>query len=179
MTASEQKYRPEPAVHPRRFENAKFYDLPKDVRDRIERIRETRRGMYLWGSVGSGKTHAAYAIRRRIEEMSIGVRLYSAPEMLDMIRDDFEHKDSYNLDRILASRGVLIVDDLGVEKPSEWVSETLFRIVNKRYEEVLPTIVTSNLDLGELSERLGDRIPSRLAEMCDVVKLEGKDRRLP
>ena len=57
--------------------------------------------------------------------------------------------------------------------------ETLHRIVDKRYREVLPTIVTSNSSLDELADRVGDRIPSRLAETCDIIKLEGGDRRLP
>ncbi|MEK7068230.1 MAG: ATP-binding protein, partial [Patescibacteria group bacterium] len=108
---------------PRRFEEADYSALPQRVRDCVENVRATRRGIYLWGPVGSGKTYAIYAIKKRLEEMGIRVRIYSAPEMFDKIRDDFDHKDSYNLERILANRGVLIIDDLGAEKPSEWVSE--------------------------------------------------------
>ena len=163
---------------PKRFEDSDFALLPEEIRDSVENVRETRRGLYLWGPAGTGKTYAAYAIKKKIEDLKLSVRLYSAPEMFDMIRDDYDHKDSMNLERILANRGVLIIDDLGAEKASEWVSATLFRIINKRYEDVLPTIITSNLDLGELSERIGDRVPSRIAEMCDIIKLEGDDRRL-
>ena len=163
---------------PRRFAHSDFSKLPKELRECIENVRETRKGMYLWGPVGGGKTYAVYAIKGKLEAMGISVRVLSAPEMLDLIRDDMEHKDSHNLERLLSNRGVLVIDDLGAEKASEWVSETLFKIINKRYEEVLPTIVTSNLDLGELSERMGDRIPSRIAEMCVVIKLDGADRRL-
>lgn len=163
---------------PKRFEHSDFSKLPKELRECVESVRETRRGVYLWGEIGSGKTYAAYAMLGRIEEMGITARLYSAPELFDLLREDFNHKDSYNMDRILANRGVLIIDDLGAEKASEWVSETLYRIVNRRYEQVLPTFITSNLSIGELSERVGDRIASRLAEMCDIIKLEGADRRI-
>lgn len=168
----------EPLSVPKRFDHATFESLPAVLREKIDNMRKTRRGVYLWGPVGTGKTYALYAMRERIHQMSITVRLHSAPEMFDMIRDDYQHKDSFNLDRILANRGILMIDDLGAEKPSEWVTETMFKIINKRYEEVLPTIITSNLDLGELVPRFGDRIASRIAEMCDVVKLDGNDRRL-
>lgn len=163
---------------PKRFEHSDFDVLPEIIKANVEIVRTSRRGMYIWGPVGCGKTYAAYAIKKKLTEMSLNTRIYSSPEMLDLIRDDYDHKDTFNLDRIMANRGVLIIDDLGAEKPSEWVSETLFKIVNKRYEEMLPTIITSNLELGELSERIGDRIPSRIAEMCDIIKLEGADRRI-
>ena len=163
---------------PKRYEDSDFATLPAEIRTCIDAIKQTRRGLYLWGPVGSGKTYAAYAIKKRIAEMGITTRLMSAPAMFDMIRDDFDHKDSFNLERILANRGILIIDDLGAEKPSEWVSETVFKIINKRYEEMIPTVITSNLELGELAPRFGDRIPSRIAEMCDIIKLDGADRRL-
>lgn len=163
---------------PQRFAKSDFSKLPKHLQKCIENVRQTRKGVFLWGPVGSGKTYAIYAITQKAQEMGLSVRVYTAPEMFDLIRDDYDHKDSYNLERILANRGLLIIDDLGAEKASEWVSETMFKIVDKRYREVLPTIITSNLDLGELSERLGDRISSRIAEMCEIIKLDGEDRRL-
>ncbi len=167
-----------PTPAPKRFEHAEFSELPAKLRACVDRVRDTRKGVYLWGPVGSGKTYAVYAMRRRYQEMGLSVRVYSAPEMFDKIRDDYDHKDSFNLERIMANRGVLIIDDLGAEKASEWISETMFKIINKRYEEVLPTVVTSNLELGEMAERIGDRVASRLAEMCDVIKMDGSDRRI-
>lgn len=163
---------------PLRFANSDFSKLPKDVREKIEKVKETRRGLYIWGPVGTGKTYAAYAILKKLGDMGIRGNLHTSPELMDMLRDDYGHKDTYNLERLLDNRGVLIIDDLGAEKASDWVTETLHKIVDKRYREVLPTIITSNFDLGELAGRVGDRIPSRLAEMCDLIRLEGEDRRL-
>jgi len=164
---------------PERFKNARFEALPESIQKCITDVRKTRRGIYLWGPIGTGKTYAAYAIKKQLmEEQGINTRLLSAPEMFDLIRDDFKNKDTFNRERIMSNRGILIIDDLGVEKPSEWVSETIFKIIDKRYREMIPTIITSNLQLGELSEHLGDRVASRITEMCDVIKLDGSDRRL-
>jgi len=72
----------------------------------------------------------------------------------------------------------LFIDDFGTEKGSEWVLETLYSIIDKKYEDVIPMIITSNLDLNALGVKMGDRIASRIAEMCDVVEMTGLDRRL-
>lgn len=73
---------------------------------------------------------------------------------------------------------VLLVDDLGAErKPTEFTEEINFRLVNWRYENHMPTLITSNLVPKELAGRLGDRVTSRLIEMCQRIVLAGPDRR--
>mgnify|MGYP002350638330 CR=1 FL=1 len=76
----------------------------------------------------------------------------------------------------------IILDDLGAEMKERseqgWISELLFEIVQTRYERELPTIITTNLTLGELSQRYGERTASRLYEMCVVTWAEGFDFRL-
>ena len=71
----------------------------------------------------------------------------------------------------------LVLDDLGAEKSSPWVLERLTLIVNDRYENLLPTVVTSNLDLELLEKQIGERIVSRLMEMNQAVLLKGPDYR--
>ena len=73
--------------------------------------------------------------------------------------------------------GLLLVDDLGVAKGSEWVEELTYRLINGRYEAMRPTIFTTNLALPALKDALGDRIASRLAESCTRIVLTGDDRR--
>jgi DNA replication protein DnaC len=63
---------------------------------------------------------------------------------------------------------LLVLDDLGAEKTADWVNDRLYLIVNRRYEECRPIIVTTNLGLDELTEKLGNRIVSRLCETADL-----------
>ncbi|MFD1274905.1 hypothetical protein ACFQ51_35035 [Streptomyces kaempferi] len=85
--------------------------------------------------------------------------------------------DSESEFRRYAHAPLLLVDDLGAAKSSEWTEEINFRLVNHRYENQLPTIFTSNVLPKELADRVGDRVSSRLIEMCDRVVIQGTDRR--
>ncbi len=72
---------------------------------------------------------------------------------------------------------LLLLDDLGAAKTSEWTEELTYRLINHRYEHMLPTLITTNLPTAELRTALGDRVASRLAEMTERVVLTGPDRR--
>jgi DNA replication protein DnaC len=85
--------------------------------------------------------------------------------------------DSETEFRKYAHARLLMLDDLGAAKSSEWTEEINFRLINHRYENQLPTILTSNVLPGELMNRVGDRVASRLVEMCDRVVIKGSDRR--
>lgn len=72
---------------------------------------------------------------------------------------------------------MLVIDDIGVEKVTEWLSEQLFLVINYRYENSLPIIVTSNQSLEDLGQLHKPQIASRLDEMCKTVRFTGMDRR--
>lgn len=167
---------------PMLYRESKYEDVEDGVKWFFEKIKDSRRGIYLHGAVGCGKTHTAWALAGQWKE--IGGRdplFWNVSELIRSIKKDFG-KHAYDRDReeeyIMEHRGLLFLDDLGAEMATDFVQDTLYLIVNRRYEERLPVIITSNLDLGELSDRVGDRIASRIAGMCDVVELEGTDRRL-
>jgi DNA replication protein DnaC len=161
---------------------ATYADVPQNVQTIFESINKTRQGIYIHGGVGSGKTHVAYALYAESSNvLKKKARFENIPEMLRTWRLDFPRPWAEKLhpeERLLEYRGLLFLDDLGSEKMTEWVEETLYLILNHRYNEVLPTIITSNLTIEQLADRVGDRIASRVVGMCDVVKLEGPDRRL-
>lgn len=168
---------------PLRYKDAKYADVPKGIKESFEKMVESRRGLYLHGGVGTGKTHIAYALFSQVKPvLNLGIEplFWNTTELLAEIKSDFDR--NYNAkrnidDELMHHRSVLFLDDIGAEKPTEFVQETFYRILNGRYERMLPTIFTSNLTVAELAERMGDRIASRIVETCDIVNLKGDDKR--
>ena len=130
-------------------------------------------GIILSGSVGTGKTHLAAAITHKIiEEYGIPVQFKTAIEIYSELTDfSKETADKYK------KCDLLVVDDIGKEKSTDWKSEKLFEIINARYEDYLPTIFTTNLPPNKLKELFGDAVFSRVVETCEYIPLKGIDWR--
>ncbi|MCX5460397.1 ATP-binding protein [Streptomyces sp. FT1] len=130
------------------------------------------------GPTGSGKTHQAYGAVRAL--LTRGVRLrWEATTSADLharLRPRVGHDGEREL-QTLSRSPLLLLDDLGAAKTSEWTEELTYRLINHRYEHMLPTLITTNLPTAELRIALGDRVTSRLAEMTERVILTGPDRR--
>ncbi|MEO3750799.1 ATP-binding protein [Streptomyces sp. B6B3] len=130
------------------------------------------------GVVGAGKTHQAYGAVRALVRDGITVR-WRATSAADLYAD-LRPRPGADSERALAAVSrcpLLIIDDLGAAKPSEWVEEVTYRIINHRYNHLLPTLVTTNLAIRDLRAYLGDRVSSRLAQMTTRVEFEPTDRR--
>lgn len=168
---------------PMRYSVASYEDVPKEITKVFEKMVETRRGIYIHGGVGSGKTHIAYALFKNVKEVLKLERdplFWNTTELLAEIKEDFDRRydSKHHIDEeLMTARVVLFLDDIGAEKPTDWVQETFYRILNGRYERMLPTVFTSNLTIAQLAERMGDRIASRIVETCDIVHLKGEDKR--
>lgn len=130
------------------------------------------------GPTGSGKTHQAYGAVRSL--LGAGVRLrWQAVTSADL-HAQFRPRSNHDPEREIQELGrcpLLILDDLGAAKQSEWTEELTYRLINRRYTEMLPTLITTNLPTEELRSAVGDRVASRLAEMTTRVILTGPDRR--
>ncbi|MDG4856720.1 ATP-binding protein [Streptomyces sp. T-3] len=130
------------------------------------------------GPTGTGKTFQAYGAIRAL--LGAGVRLrWQAITVADMyanLRPRQGHDPEREL-QTLARCPLLLLDDLGAAKSSEWTEELTYRLINARYEHLRPTLITTNLAIRDLRDKLGDRVASRLAEMTDRVTLTGDDRR--
>ena len=166
---------------PERYKDAKYEDAPEHVRQAFEQIRQTRKGLYLYGKVGSGKTHIAYSLLKNWRDEGRSAIFWNTTNLLREIKADFDRVNSDKMfveERITDSQALLFLDDIGSEKMTDFVAEVFYRIVNHRYNEMIPVIFTSNLPISELADKVGDRVASRIMEMCDVFELEGEDRRL-
>lgn len=143
-----------------------------------EEMKENNIGVLLYGSVGTGKSFYASCIGRGLLEKCTTVAATNLPRLLNLLQSAREKQEL--LDR-LSSYELLILDDLGVERDSQYALEQVYNIVDARARSGLPLIVTTNLTLEELREPESmqyARIYDRVLEMCPIrIKLTGESRR--
>jgi DNA replication protein DnaC len=155
------------------------------------------KGLLFTGSIGVGKTHLAVGVLRRlVQERGVRGLFCDYRELLKNIQNSYNpqvHTTELELLKPIFAAEVLVIDDLGAQKPNEWVWDTVALILNTRYNDKQSTIITTNypdLPAGgggsdaeraareqTLGDRIGERMRSRLAEMCVRVEMSGKDFR--
>ena len=145
----------------------------------IEPTEPLERGLYLSGNVGTGKTHVAVGHAKATGLLRGSTPMWcSTPLWLAETRASYNGGEAAKDYRDFIRTRLLVIDDLGVEKGSEWAQESIYCLIEAAYESETLCIITSNLSLSDLSRRLGARIASRIAEMCDIRRMDGGDRRV-
>jgi DNA replication protein DnaC len=162
--------------------------------------RDSGTGLLIIGKIGTGKTHLAVGILKELVlQKGIGCLFYDYRELLKEIQNSYNATvQTTELDvlRPVFETEVLVLDELGAVKPSEWVWDTVSLILNTRYNDNRTTIITTNFEdqpaaavAGSLSparaatrpetlgDRIGERMRSRLHEMCRIITLDGADFR--
>ncbi|MBI1355429.1 MAG: AAA domain-containing protein [Acidobacteria bacterium] len=158
------------------------------------------RGLFLQGPPGTGKTHLAVAAMRKLQEKGFEVVFFDYQTLLQRIRDSFnpaaETRDKDVL-RLAKESEVLVLDDLGAHRESDFVFDAVTGIITHRYNEDLALIATTNLPMAELgdkpilrdpvsgkrdirdtlADRIGERAVSRIFEMCVRIRLDVRDYR--
>ncbi len=145
-------------------------------------------GFLLTGPAGSGKSHLAFCLLNRVLSKKLNPTItlenvdffqranfpayYSASELLAKIK-----KSDFDFPFDLLNNDLVILDDIGAENITEWSREIFFRFFEHRLNKRLPTIVTTNLSLNELKDRLHERVLSRILALCIPLQITGRDRR--
>lgn len=148
---------------------------------------QTQTGLLFMGPSGVGKTHLGVAVLRGLLEKGVEALFYDFRELLKAIQASYNPVSQTTELQVLApvlEAEVLLLDDLGAGKPSDWVLETVGHIINSRYNDKRVTLITTNyLDVPptpaeyKLADRIGERMRSRLIEMCEGVEIQAKDFR--
>lgn len=174
-TATPYRYQQATATHPEVIAWA----------DRVIDDPRTAGILFLTGPFGTGKTHQAYGALRRIAETGpdrFEVMAYTAPDLYALLRPNGSERGPEAELKRLTRVPLLLVDDLGTEKISEFTEEATYRLLNERYNHCRPLIITSNLPAHDpngtdLVDKVGARITSRLAQITTVVPMDGADLR--
>lgn len=170
------------------FENAdedtdkEIIKKTKNYVKHFEEMRKDNVGLLLYGNVGSGKTYIACSIANAIiTEYSYNVKMRNFAQILNDLQ-----KGRFTLDRNeyieqITNPALLILDDFGIERNTEYALEQIYNVINARYLKARPTIITTNLNFKDIEQEQEDimlgRIYSRIIEMCLPLRVIGLDRR--
>lgn len=153
------------------------------VENAYQRALHFSRNLNSWlliqGRNGCGKTHLAAAIANFVAGMGVPAVFITVPDMLDSLRRTYRSEDSTFEDRFEELRQVrlLVLDDFGTQNATPWAQEKLFQLLNYRYINHLPTVITTNLNLGEIEERIRSRLHD--PTLVDRVYITAPDFRNP
>jgi DNA replication protein DnaC len=150
----------------------------RDYADHLEGYLAGGIGLFMAGNVGTGKTHIAVGMAKIALGLGIETLFLTMDDLLGRIKRTYDGAGSEQgvMDE-LAEVPLLVLDDLGVEMPTDWARTRVYTLVNRRWLEQRSLVVTTNLDPGELEARLGTRTMSRLWNTCITVQFNGPDYR--
>lgn len=159
----------------------------KDVNKTLEIAFNTARNyahhlngwLLLMGSYGCGKTHLAAAIANEVVSLGVETLFLTVPDLLDWLRYSFGSEETSYESRFEEIKNIrfLVLDDLGTQNATPWAREKLYQIINHRYTHKLPTVITTNLGLSEIDERVSSRLQDR--ELVIKIQIDASDYRNP
>ena len=135
--------------------------------------------LLLQGGYGCGKTHLAAAIANFAVEMGVPTLFLTVPDLLDMLRFSYDSEDTTFEGRFneIRNASLLVLDDFGTQNATGWAQEKLFQVINYRYINKLPLVITTNLSLDDIEARFRSRLSDR--ELVTDVRINAPDYRRP
>jgi len=135
--------------------------------------------LLLQGGYGCGKTHLAAAIANFAVGMGVPTLFLTVPDLLDMLRFSYDSEDTTFEERFneIRNASLLVLDDFGTQNATAWAQEKLFQIINYRYINKLPLVVTTNLSLDEIDARIRSRVTD--PQLVSIVRINAPDYRHP
>lgn len=164
-----------------RFENCEENEIikvAKNYADNFVDFYREGKGLLLHGEVGNGKSSAAACIANQLLDKGYAVRMTDFSTVANKIQSTYDGKQIY-IDE-LCRYDLLIIDDLGIERQSEYMQEIVYSIINARYQSEKPFIITTNLDINEIKkteDRGKGRVYDRILERCHPVLVKGSSYR--
>lgn len=158
--------------------NAEITNVAKNYVKKFDYMKKNGRGLLLYGGVGTGKTFIASCIANALIDECIPCMVTNISRIVNQLSGMFEGKQAY-IDS-LSKYSLLVIDDFGMERSTDYVNEIVYNVIDTRYRSGLPLIVTTNLsddDMKNTEDLAKKRIYSRILEMCFPVSVGGTDRR--
>lgn len=158
--------------------NEKITKAMKNYVNNFPELLKGGKGLLLYGTVGTGKTYAACEVANALIDKGYPALVTNFARLTNTIQGMYEGKQEYidSLNRY----ALLVIDDLGAERKSEFMQEMVFNIIDSRYRAGLPLIITTNLSIQEIKEPSdigNNRIYDRILERCFPVEISGASRR--
>lgn len=158
--------------------NAKITTAMQKYVANFKELKKQGKGLLLHGSCGTGKTFAACEVANALIEMGYPVFVTNFAEIINTLQNTFEKQeyiDSFN------RYALLVIDDLGIERNTEFAKEQVYNVIDERIKSGLPMIITTNLTLDKITttdDISYMRIYERILERCMPIEVEGQNRRM-
>lgn len=156
----------------------KVLHIAKNYVENFEQMKDTGKGLLLYGGVGTGKTYAAASIANALIDKGVSAIVTNFARISNKLQERFEKKQAYldNLNKF----DLLVLDDLAAERSTEYMQEIVYNVIDARYRAGLPMIITTNLSLETIKNppnATDNRIYDRILEKCFPVEVKGKSHR--